>query len=164
MAKRVPDFHGMLKVLLNHEIEFIVVGGVCAVLHGAPITTFDLDVVHSRDPKNLRKLVSALQKLDAYSRIQPERRLRPHLEHLSSPGHHLLMTSLGPLDLLGTIGSDQSYEDLLRLSVELQVGMKLKVRVLNLDALIKFKDDLAGDKDKAMLPILRQTLKERSKR
>ncbi len=39
----------MLEVLVRHDVTFIVVGGVCATFHGAPIMTFDLDIVHRRD-------------------------------------------------------------------------------------------------------------------
>jgi hypothetical protein len=47
-----------MQTLADHRVEFIVIGGVCAVLHGAPVTTFDLDVVHSRTPENLNRLLS----------------------------------------------------------------------------------------------------------
>ena len=43
------DYPALLKALVRHEVAFIVVGGVSAVLHGAPVTTLDLDIVHSRE-------------------------------------------------------------------------------------------------------------------
>jgi hypothetical protein len=48
-----PDYEAILRVLAEHRADFIVIGGVSAVLQGTPITTFDLDVVHSRAPENL---------------------------------------------------------------------------------------------------------------
>jgi len=60
----------ILKVLTRHRVDFIIVGGVSAVLHGAPVTTFDLDVVHSRDQKNLARLLAALQELEAVYRAR----------------------------------------------------------------------------------------------
>lgn len=59
MVNPVPNFVEILKVLTRHQVDFIVVGGICAVLQGAPITTFDLDVVHSRKAENLNKLMTA---------------------------------------------------------------------------------------------------------
>jgi len=47
-----PDFFELLKTMFKHEVDFIIVGGVSAVLHGAPVTTFDLDLLHSRAPDN----------------------------------------------------------------------------------------------------------------
>ena len=70
------DFLAVLHALHEHGIEFIAVGGVAAVLEGAPISTFDLDLVHSRTTDNVQRLLKALTSLDAYYRFQPERRLR----------------------------------------------------------------------------------------
>jgi hypothetical protein len=41
-----------------------VVGGAAAVLHGAPITTQDLDIVHRRTGENVQRLASLLAELD----------------------------------------------------------------------------------------------------
>ena len=139
-----------------------MVGGVCAVLHGAPVTTFDLDLVHSRSSQNLASLMSALNELDAYYRGRGDQRLKPKRSHILSPGHQLLMTNAGPLDLLGTIGVGHSYKDLLEHTVELQAG-GLHLRILNLEKLIEIKKETITDKDKAMLPILQHTLEEKQK-
>jgi hypothetical protein len=40
-----PDFPDILRALTLHEVEFILVGGVAAILQGAPVATFDLDIV-----------------------------------------------------------------------------------------------------------------------
>jgi len=69
------------RALVEHGVDFIIVGGVSAVLHGAPLTTFDLDVVHSRTPDNIGRLLSALHDLDAYFRGRGDQRLRPTLAH-----------------------------------------------------------------------------------
>lgn len=150
-------------MLVEHEVAFIVVGGVAAVLQGAPISTFDLDIVHSREGGNLHRLLSALAELDAYYRIQPERRLKPAPAHLSSAGHQLLMTRFGPLDLLGTIGRGLAYDDLIEHATDMQLGRKLRISVLKLRKLIEVKEAVAGEKDKAVLPILRRTLREKEK-
>src|SRR5471030_420138 len=115
-------YFAVFQTLMSYRVDFIVVGGVSAVLRGVPISTFDLDVVHSTEPENLVRLLAALLDLDAFYRFQPERRLRPNTTHLSSPGHQLLMTKFGPLDLLGTIGKGRCYADLLRDSTELDLG------------------------------------------
>ena len=160
---RRPDFLAILRVLTKRKVDFIVVGGVGAVLHGAPMSTFDLDVVHCREPNNVHRLLTALEALDAYYRIQPEKKARPGVSHLSSAGHQLLMTRFGPLDILGAIGRGHEYKDLLEDTVEMQVGRGIKVRVLKLDALIRIKAETAGEKDKAALPLLRRTLEEKSR-
>jgi len=46
--------------MVESGVDFIIVGGVSAVLQGAPVTTFDLDLVHSREAENITRLLSAL--------------------------------------------------------------------------------------------------------
>ena len=140
-----------------------MVGGVAAVLQGAPISTFDLEVVHSTDAANIARVVAALEELDAIYRTQPDLRLRPNASDLSSPGHQLLMTRPGLLDLLGRIGRGRSYRDLLTHTTELKVAPSLPVRVLDLQTQIVVKEEVNSEKDRAALPILRRTLEERRK-
>jgi len=148
-------------VLIAHEVKFIVVGGVSAALQGAPIATLELPLIHSRESDNIERLLRALESLEAIYRAQPERRIKPNAAHLSSPGHRLLLTRFGPLDLLGMIGAGRGYEKLLAQTVEMKVGDELRIRVLDLETLIQIKEEIAGEKDAAVLPILRQTLNEK---
>jgi hypothetical protein len=158
-----PDLLLILRTLSEHEVEFIVVGGVCGVLHGAPIATFDLDLVHSRKPENIVRLLAALEELDARYRNPGGRIIKPAEANLSSPGHQLLMTRGGPLDLLGEIGGHRDYQELLPNTVTVVLSERLRVRALTLAALIREKEGMAREKDKAVLAILRRTLEERGK-
>jgi len=101
-----------LRALHDGDVDFILVGGLAAVLNGAPVDTFDVDVAHSRDPANIDRLLPVLEELDAIFRMQPERRLKPNASHLASTGHLNLITRYGPLDLLKTIGRALGYQEL----------------------------------------------------
>jgi hypothetical protein len=140
------------------------VGGVSAVLHGAPVTTFDLDVVHGRDAENIRRLMDALDELAAVYRSQPERQLRPGESHLAGEGNKLLLTKFGPLDVLGMIGKGRRWEDLSSHSRAVEIEPGLTLRGLDLETLIAVKEELGFPKDVAVLPVLRQALSERAKR
>lgn len=161
MPAPTPDYFALLSALKAHGVDFIVVGGVCAVLHGAPIATFDLDVVHSRRPENIDRLLKALDSLKATSRSHPGRRIVPDRSHLASPGHQLLMTVHGPLDLLGSVGAGRGYDELMPHSGELELTPDLTVLLLHLETLIELKEETAHEKDLAVLPVLRRTLEER---
>jgi hypothetical protein len=161
----MPDssFLAALRALREGGVEFAVVGGVAAVLNGAPVNTFDLDIVPARDEKNVDKLLRVLDAIDAVYRMHPGRQLKPNASHLSSPGHHNLITSCGPLDVLGTIGRGLSYEDLLPHTIDMETGGGVQVRVLNLETIVALKEELAGQKDLAVLPILRRTLEQKQR-
>ena len=153
------DFESILRALADHAVDFIVVGGVAAALEGVPGNTIDMDVVHSREPDNIGRLLAALDSLEATYRTRPE--LKPNASHLASPGHQLLMTRFGPLDILGMIGRSRGYDDLLPHTNGLEVGEGLRVRVLDLETLIAVKEEVAAERDLAVLPIMRRTLDEK---
>lgn len=154
----------LLRTLAESEAQFIVIGGIAAVLQGAPVQTYDLDIVYAVNPENVNRLLGVLESLDATFRIQPDRLLRPAASHLSGGGHLNLLTNSGPLDLLGTISENLRFQDLLPCSSNMDIGAGIPIRVLDLETLIEIKEHLGGDKDIAVLPLLRQTLKESKKR
>ena len=84
--------------------------------------------------------------------------------HLAGPGHLNLSTRHGPLDLLGTIGRGRSYEDLLPHTVETDLGGGVRIRVLDLETVIAIKEEVGGEKDLAVLAVLKRTLRERQNR
>lgn len=154
------DFETILKVLTKHKVDFIVVGGLCAVLHGAPVQTYDLDIVHSREAANLERLGRALRELEALYREHLPKRLVPEAGRMSTTGHHLLQTSAGPLDVLGAIVGQRDYGALLPHTIELALDDATWIRILDLATLILTKQETGRRKDKLVLPILRRTLKE----
>ena len=164
MLPTVADVSGLLRVLAEHDVDFMVVGGVCAVIHGAPVSTFDLDIVPERSDDNVTRLVRALASIDAVHRDLAGRSIAPDASRLRGPGHNLFMTRSGPLDVLGTIGRDRDFATLTSRSRPIDFGDGLTVRVLDLDALIDVKREVARDKDLATLPVLVRTLEERRRR
>ena len=163
MSKPRTDFAAILRTLVDSAVEFIVLGGVKAVLQGAPITTFDLEIVRSRSPDNLHRLERALEALNARCRDLAGRIIRPRAADLDTPGHHLPLTDFGPLDLPGAVGSGRTFGDLISHADELELG-GMRVRVLDLETLIQVKEETGQLKDKAVLPILGQALSEKRKR
>lgn len=152
-----PSFRAILEVLNKHQVEYIVVGGVAAVIHGAPITTFDLDTLVRLDQENAERLLQALSELEARYR-EHQTLLKPTLHDILAGGHMLLMTRAGPLDVLGFIGDGQRYEDLKSSSSE--VGMNFgTLRVLKLEELIRQKKALGRSKDRAVADLLEEVLR-----
>jgi len=155
------NLRSTLRLLSENHVDFILVGGLAAVLQGVPVSTFDVDIVHSREASNIQRLLAVLEMLDAIFRMQPDRRLKPNASHLSGQGHVNLVTRLGSLDVLCTIGHGLSYEQLLPYSESMNLENGLEIRVLGLEKLIELKEQLGGEKDRAMLPLLRRALEEK---
>ena len=60
MLNRLRD---VFKSFQKHELKYVVIGGIAAVLYGVPRATFDLDILIEATPENTRRLLDAL--LDA---------------------------------------------------------------------------------------------------
>lgn len=146
--------YAILHRLCDAEISFIVVGGVAAVLLGAPLVTADVDIVHQRTPENVQQLLGLLHELDAYARFDlANRKLFPSEAHLMGRRHINLATSLGPLDLLCELGEGEEYEELLGDTEIISMGV-LSLRVLSLPRLAAVKAAAGRPKDRMAVPIL----------
>ena len=158
MREKSPSrFLEQLRILVRHDVDFIVVGGVAAVFEGAPIVTLDLDIVYHPADQNISRLAAALKEINAVYNDPAGRTIVPDITKLATINVHLLVTDLGGLDILRSIAKELEYEDLLDRSSEYELaGMRL--RVLSLEAIIESKEYADREKDRAVLPILRRTL------
>lgn len=56
----VSDFEQLIRLLTRHNVEFVIVGGLAATIHGAATVTYDLDICYRRSNKNIERLCRAL--------------------------------------------------------------------------------------------------------
>ena len=154
------DLTSILGVLLEERVDLILVGALAAVAQGAPVTTHDVDVVHSRALDNVVRLVAALGRLNArYRGRPPSSPLPADPVALAGTGHSLFVTDLGPLDCLGAIEGGMSYDDLLPLSIQIDLDGK-PLKVLGLETIVRLKRGSTFPKDRLVLPILEETLRK----
>lgn len=139
---------GLLEHLTRHGVEFVVVGGIAAVLHGSERNTFDLDVCPSQDPANLDALGNSLIEIDARLRgieedvpFVPDGRAFTGIEILT------LSTSLGPLDILVRPYGSPPYSALRRRAIQMDIG-PAPVLVASIDDLIAMKRESDRPKDR----------------
>jgi hypothetical protein len=151
----VTDLTGILLRLCDGGVSFVLVGGLAAVSQGAPVTTFDVDVVHERSPENIARLLVVLEALDARYRSHPE--VRPDEQRLAGPGHQLLVTSLGPLDVLGAVEGGLDYAALVNDSIRIDLDGRALL-VLRLEKLLELKRQWADPESKLRAEILARTL------
>jgi hypothetical protein len=67
----VTDFEQLIGTLVESDVEFIVVGGLAATVHGSARLTQDVDVVYARSDENIGRMVSALVPFEPYLRGAP---------------------------------------------------------------------------------------------
>jgi hypothetical protein len=154
------DLASLLQRLAETSVEFILVGGLAAVAQGAPIATFDADIVPRRTEANIDRLLAFLAGVGARHRGRPGPPLGPDRSALLGPGHSLFATKLGQLDVLGTIEEGSGYEELLPEAVTVDVAGH-PMRVLSLEAIVRLKRSSTEPKDKLRLPILEALLRRR---
>lgn len=158
------DLKGLLRVLAEHRVDFIIVGGVAATLHGSARVTRDLDVVYDRSPGNIRRLVAALRGHRPYLRGAP-----PGLPFSWDEGalrrglNFTLETDLGNLDLLGEIAGGGVYDELRPHAIDLET-FGFRLLCLDLDTLIKVKQAAGRVRDLEAVAELRVIRQERDRR
>jgi hypothetical protein len=157
------DLTTLLERLLAADVEFVLVGGLAAVVQGAPLTTFDVDVVHRRTDENVDRLMAFLTSVGARYRNRPSPPLLPQRNALLGPGHSLFMTDLGPLDALGAIEGGADYDHLLPESLSVPIGGRT-VHVLSIAKIVDLKRASSDPKDKLRLAVLEAVLQRRSPR
>ena len=141
------DFKQFVPLLAGAEIEFIIIGGVAANVHGSARLTQDLDIVYHRTDENIRRIVQAFAPLNPYLRGAP-----PGLPFKFDEGtmrrglNFTLTTSLGDIDLLGEIVGGGKYENLVANAVTIEL-FGVKCRCLNLEQLIASKRAAGRPKD-----------------
>lgn len=160
MHRSTVDLEGLLRALCEREIAFVIVGGAAAVLHGAPTTTQDLDIVPEQSEANLDRLLAMLQAHETLVRDPAGRRLEPSALALRGRGQLQLITDLGPLDILCRLHDGRGYEELASRCVPIEAG-DLHLRVLDLPTLIEIKSGTGRVRDRLVVPLLIALMRER---
>jgi predicted nucleotidyltransferase len=159
----LTDFKALLRALAEGEVEFILVGGVAATVHGATRLTLDVDVVYRRSPENLRRLALALTAYRPYLRgAPPGLPFRWDAVTLQRGLNFTLTTDIGDLDLLGEIVGGGTYDDLLTDSVAIRV-FGIECRCLTLECLIRVKRAAGRPKDLETIAELEAIREERGR-
>ena len=153
--ERVFDPEAILRALLDHGVDFVVIGGIAVQTHGYLRSTKDLDIVAWPGALNLSRLSEALAELEAEPRGSAMVNLAdPH--QLGRAALIPIMTSAGPLDLLNSAqlaGAPRGYDALRRgaLVIDLPAG---QVAVVGLSDLIRMKRAAGREHDLADIEAL----------
>lgn len=149
----------ILRVLSEHAVDFIVIGGFAVIAHGYVRATKDVDIVPDPDVENLGRLASALSSLDAKVRGMEEfddaELPQPDRDGLALGGNFVLDTERGRLDILQVVDPDLGYSELLRNAVPVEV-LGHPIRVCGFADLVAMKTAADRDEDRLDLKRLRE--------
>lgn len=141
------DLEAVLQRLTEHGVEFIVIGGIAALAHGAARATFDVDVVYRRTPENFNRLVAALSPLSPYLRgAPPGLPFQWDTATIERGLNFTLTTSIGPIDLLGEVAGGGTFEQL-DTTAESAIAFGVACRIVDLKTLIRTKRAAGRPKD-----------------
>ena len=158
----MTDYPELLRLLTEHGVTFIIIGGAAAVIHGSSRLTH-LEVVYRRNPENLARLTNALKAQAPYLRGAPPGLPFHWSEATLQRGMNFtLEIRLGQLNILGEVTGGGSYEDLLNHTIEVEV-FGVRCRCLDLEALIRTKRAAGRPKDLEVIAELEAILEERQK-
>jgi predicted nucleotidyltransferase len=147
----VTNYIQLLKRLIDHDVEFIVIGGVAAALQGSGLATFDLDVCAPMTDANIDRIHAAMQDLNAYFGQRPDRLpLYDDPKRLHGFKNIYLRTNLGAIDLLGELPGVASYEEILK-NAEIFEVENIRFKVIDLETLLAAKRVAGRDKDKTAI-------------
>lgn len=147
-----------VRALVDADVEFVLIGGWSAIIHGSSLMTDDLDICYSRKPENLLRLARALAPYHPRLRDLPEG--LPFIwdeSTLRNETVFTLVTDLGKIDLLGEVSGLGSFDEV-KLGSYVAEAFGRKVRTLDLKSLIKAKRAAGRDRDLIVLPELESLL------
>lgn len=103
----------LLEILADSGLDFVVIGGVAAIAHGATAATQDLDIAVELDPDKVRRLLEALGPYKPVHFTRPELPLvAGNADSLAKLRLLLVETELGRLDILSEVEPFESVSDL----------------------------------------------------
>lgn len=141
------ELNRLLQTLCDAEVDFVIVGGFAAMLHGSSMLTRDLDVCMVLTDANVAKLRSTFRHLHPIHRQTTQR-----LSFLDTPDPGVplknvyLQTDLGPLDVLGSIAGFADYAEVRQNAVPFELFGR-RVFVIAIDDLVRAKEALGRPKD-----------------
>jgi hypothetical protein len=146
-----PELALVAKALNENRLEAILIGNMAAALHGAPVSTIDIDLFFRKTPRNMQKLKLVAAALDAVI-------LKPYYPVSALFRLHRDRDGL-QVDFMGHIDGVQSYEGVRGRAGLYQIGGQ-KLLAASLDDIIRSKRAAGREKDRAVIAILERTRDE----
>ncbi|MGH8923100.1 MAG: nucleotidyltransferase [Acidimicrobiia bacterium] len=143
-----------LRTMIEHEVDFVIIGGIAGRMLGSPTVTNDLDICYHRTPENHARLADALNAIHARLRgVADEVPFQLDAASLANGDSFTFVTDAGNLDVLGTPTGTAGYDDLIATANEVYLD-GLEVKVCDIEDLIRMKRAAARPKDLIEVEVL----------
>lgn len=155
------DPERLLAILVDEGVEFVIVGGYAALLHGASRPTEDVDVTPATTTQNLTCLTRALKRLRARIRTEDVPEGLPFSTSAEAMRGILMLnltTEFGDLDITFQPSGTEGYDDLIVNAEERDLA-GLEIRVAALADIVRSKEAAGRDKDIRALAELHELLR-----
>ena len=145
------DPRRLLETLVQHGVDFVLIGGMAGTARGSAYITLDVDIAYERSRANLERLAEALRELDATLRGAPaDLPFALDAKMLENGANFTFDTRYGPLDILADPAGAPTYPTLRDAAGEDLVVEGVRIRVASLDHLIAMKEAAGRPKDLLM--------------
>lgn len=152
------DPAALLRALDDHGVEFVVIEGIAAALHGCDHVTTDVHITPRRSDENLERLSAALDDVGARIRVEgidAGLAFDHDGESLLRAGVWNLTTRFGDLDISFVPSGTEGWDDLRPHAIVVDLD-GTRVAVASLADIIRSKEAADRPKDRLVLPSLRE--------
>jgi predicted nucleotidyltransferase len=161
------EYFEVLSTLNDHDVKYVLIGGLAANLWGSDNITQDVDVCYERDRQNIAALVKALKSMDAHLRGFPKGLPEIIDERSFQLGDTMTFdTKFGKFDCLATPSGTSGFADLAQHAALMDIGKGVTVLVADIDDIIRMKrtagraKDLSAVENLKVLKVMRRNLEE----
>lgn len=145
----MESLKNLLKVLVESDIDFVIIGGFAATLYGSTQVTQDIDICSPLNPKQIEKFRRFLAPFNPKHRMTPKKlSFTDFPKDLKGVKNLYIKTDLGVLDILGEVTGVGSFEEIAKRASYTEFSGK-KVKIISIDDLIKVKELIGRPKDEA---------------
>lgn len=151
LPAKAPEVDRLLRPLIAHGVDFILIGGQAGISHGSSYPSYDLDVLYARGRDNVERLVAALEEIGVRLRGGPtDLPFILDAKAIENGANFTFITPYGDLDVLAEAAGMPSYDELKLAAVDREVFGHV-VKVASIDHLIAMKRAAGRTKDKLMV-------------
>lgn len=159
----MQNLQSLLKFLVKSPLDFVIIGGFAAVLHGCNQTTRDIDICLMLSPEQIELLREILKPLHPKLRTTSKKQsFLVYPQDLTNVKNLYLETDLGVFDVVSHVEGVGNFYDVLKNAKEIEL-YENRCHVISIDDLIKSKKALGRHRDLVIVEELEVIRKENEK-